>query len=229
MTTEYDARKFSYWREHDFVDAPKRDTSTRDEHNDDDDIAKCEKNRQRALKKLRKSEPFDRAAFAVVDGTNLAIAPSTIPNAGNGLFARRDFAANERITIYEGEIITYTEAVARRARKEATHLRAHIQREYAIDGLKLSDGTPITDPITQVVGIGGGAFANDNKGGEANAEFDWVDSPANEAIFKQIMAFSSYARLDPKERITFLRATRAIKAGEEIFIDYGEDYWSEQS
>ena len=48
--------------------------------------------------------------------------PSSIPNAGLGLFAYRDFEKNEPITLYDGKIIDRKEASKLKAGGKATHI-----------------------------------------------------------------------------------------------------------
>jgi hypothetical protein len=99
-------------------------------------------------------------------------------------------------------------------------MRSHIAMTWVIDGTRLADGTRITNAPVQLRGLGGGAMANDARGTafENNAEYDHYDSPANRDPFN----------LNPKERITFLRATTPIEPGQEILIDYGQEYWKKR-
>ena len=77
-------------------------------------------------------------------GQGVSVAPSTIPHAGNGLFATRSFRSSEYITEYEGEILTRKEAW------ERPILSHMVSREGVIvDGLK-----------TPIAGRGGGSFSN---------------------------------------------------------------------
>jgi len=212
-----------YWREHDLIDGKKRDASTRDKSDEQmKEKRRKQQKREKMLERRRAGEKFDRTAFAVVDNVNLAIAQSTIVEAGKGLFARRAFEDGERITIYEGELITFAEAVKRRKENKHSHIRSHLQRRVYIDGARLANGDLITEPETELFGLGGGAFANHKPEAEANAEFDYIDSEENEKLFDKLILGRV---LDPNERITFIRATRDIAAGEEIFLNYGEDYW----
>jgi hypothetical protein len=147
-------------------------------------------------------------------GSGVDVRPSTIPNAGNGLFATRVFAQDEPITGYSGQLVRWT-AVRKRPSSEVTHVRSVIAMTWAVDGLYAENGTRITDVHEQRRGRGVAAFANDSRGANVNAVFDFADSKKNSDPFA----------LDPQERIVFLRATRAIAADEEIFVSYGQDYW----
>lgn len=164
----------------------------------------------------------------VVDNINLEIRPSDLEGAGNGLFALRDFAVGDPITEYYGQKITFNEAINRRDRGDNSHIRSHIQRYWAIDGKFLADGTRIVDPARQLQGNGGGALANHKSKKLANARYDFFDTPANETRFEQWAAGNRSVRLLPEDRITYLTATKPIKAGDEIFVNYGTDYWKGQ-
>lgn len=92
---------------------------------------------------------------ATVDD-GLSVRPSTIPNAGNGLFADRDFARGTIITKYDGPIAMVPSAPP--AASATTHW-ASLMRGWVVEGL--------TSPIR---GRGGGSFMNHVPRG-ANAEF----------------------------------------------------------
>lgn len=77
-------------------------------------------------------------------GNGVNVLPSTIKNAGNGLFALRFFRKNEFITLYDGEHMTRKEAWAR---ESLTHMAS--REGIIVDGLKVP-----------VQGRGGGSFAN---------------------------------------------------------------------
>jgi len=81
-------------------------------------------------------------------------------------------------------------------------------------------------------GRGGGAYANDPIARErANAVFDFVDCEANRLALERFRSGTLPLRdepFDPLERISFLRATRDIEPGEEVFVNYGDDYWRGQ-
>jgi len=165
---------------------------------------------------------------------NVVLRPSTLgANAGLGLFvAERRIAKNQPITRYEGELIRQDEARRRLARGEATHLRRHIPLRWVLDGTRRADGTRIGAPRQEMSGRGGGAYANDPIARErANAVFDFVDCEANRLALERFRSGTLPLRdepFDPLERISFLRATRDIEPGEEVFVNYGDDYWRGQ-
>ena len=144
----------------------------------------------------------DVAVTATV-GNGVMVRPSTIPNAGNGLFADIDFAKNGLITEYEGE----EEADADAKRKHYRDITHHITRHDGrlIHGLK--------DP-TQAIGRGGASFANDPKeAGRYNAKYFWRPDPATSGTTNKV----------------FLKATKDIRKGDEIFVSYGTSYWRRQN
>lgn len=150
---------------------------------------------------------------------------SSVPNGGFGLFALRDFTIGEPITEYAGQLVTFAEAQKRRNAGMASHIRSHVPLRFAIDGQRLTDGTPITDPLKQLNGRGIGAYANHGTVALLNADFDRVDSSHNLEQLDRFVAGSPTACIDPEQRVTFLRATRPIRRNAEIFVDYGRDYW----
>ena len=143
---------------------------------------------------------------------------------GRGLFACQDFALNEIITVYGGELITTEEA---RLRKEnaGSQSRRYLMRisdsDFLVDGWHYASGitdAPGADDIflpsdqnaTQwMQGAGPMAnHANDANSG-VNASLSFVPLANSEAL-----------RLLP--RIPTLRANRPIKSGEEICLNYGK-------
>jgi len=124
--------------------------------------------------------------------SGLRVKRSTIPLAGMGLFAERDFARGDHIADYTGD-----QLIIRRDGDGGPYCLALTQRE-AIDAARTNSGY--------------GRWANDprdpGRGGEQqrrrpNAEFV----------------------LNPASRTGRLRATRAIRAGDEVFVSYGAQYW----
>jgi hypothetical protein len=154
-------------------------------------------------------------------GDGVLVRPSTIPAAGSGLFANRDFAKGAPVTGYEGKLITHAEA-KRLSKEDRSHVRAHQRQRTALNG-KIVAGRPLSPASIQ--GRGGAAMTNHKKGGKANVVFDNVDSARYLAQLANWMVSSSNPHPDPQGRITYLKARRAIRKGEELFVDYGEDYW----
>ena len=151
--------------------------------------------------------------LANVPRNALRVAPSSIPKAGLGLFAVRDYKKGEVVTFYEGEIIDHKEARRREDRGIDTHIRVHIALRFYIDGFH----TDASDPL-----VGKASFINHKRTG-ANVDFGFADSASNKAKMESFLRGGAFA-LDPKQRKTFVFALRDIKAGEEFFVDYGRDY-----
>jgi hypothetical protein len=160
--------------------------------------------------------------LSVIDKINLEIKCSTIANAGNGLFALREFAAGEPITQYCGQMICYEKAKKRRRLGTDSHIRMHLMLDWCIDGARTERGERISDPITQLSGRGGGAFVNHKAHKHANARFDRIDNKKNRDRFDEWRRGESQCRMQPEDSVTILRATKKISAGEEIFADYGK-------
>ncbi len=158
--------------------------------------------------------------LSVVGDGRIEIRESTIQGAGLGLFARTTFRRGDPITEYYGQIITREEALERRARGQDSHIRSHIGIEWSIDGQFTRRGEPITDARVELEGRGAGALANDKARG-ANAEITFVDCSENVRRFRDFRRGKTKVRLLPEHRITYLRALRTIKPGEEIFVNYG--------
>lgn len=188
---------------------------------DDDDVPLRPK---RLIRPFNPESPVPPQLFTV--GNGLAIRPSQIAGAGNGLFATRRFRAREAITAYSGQLLRSSDAdrIKRDNPAAASHMRALFARRYTLDGRKLPDGTLIERPTEQLRDRGGGAFANDPHGTEleANAEFDHWDTPANRAKLDS----GAFDELDPEQRVIVLVATRDINPDEEVLISYGDDYWA---
>jgi SET domain-containing protein len=154
--------------------------------------------------------------MAATVGDGVDIGPSTIPEAGNGVFAARDFEKGEPVTAYEGEIINHAEAQARRSQGHGSHLRTLVSQRWAIDGLRL---TP------DMRNVGAASMINHGEKPNCNVLFDWVDTAEFEADLKKWMATSFAPYPNPRGRLIVARATRNIRAGEELFVYYGRDYW----
>jgi SET domain-containing protein len=159
--------------------------------------------------------------------TNITVAPSSIADAGLGLFARKRFLRGDPITAYSGELIAHEEATRRRNKKEDSHIRRHVAFRVCIDGARLRDGTVVTEPLKQLIGCGLAQYANHDCD-KCNADFEFVDSDENEAATKRFFdgePFSSCS-FDAQKRITFIYALADIEIGEEILVNYGRDYWN---
>jgi len=129
----------------------------------------------------------------------LKVSKSTNELAGMGLFAARDFEKGEHIADYTGDELIYKHDTDKN--KEKLNNRGiyvlGLTRYHAVDGSRTNSGY--------------GRWANDPRGmatGEANAEL------TNDVNYKRNMRAPAG-----------LRAKRKINKGEEIFVNYGAEYW----
>ena len=141
---------------------------------------------------------------------------------GRGLFALREYAQNEIITVYGGELITREEANLRKEAHESPS-RRYLMRisdtDFVVDGWQFASGIsdtptgpdgcflPVSEDATQWM-----------QGCAAMANHD----PANHNAYLSFVTLdvrSEAARLYP--RIPTLKANRRICQGEEILINYG--------
>lgn len=149
-------------------------------------------------------------------GDGLEVRVSSIPGAGQGVFATRYFAAGSPVTEYQGDLVTFAAAKAM-TREERSHVRALQLNRTAIDGKRVA--------ALALDGSGAGALTNHACAATANVEFAHVDSVRYQAEFDQWRRVMSAPFPDPTGRLLFMRATRDIAPGDELLADYGEDYW----
>lgn len=133
-------------------------------------------------------------------GLFVAVEPtvSAIPGAGVGLRAMRTFLAGDDVTYFDGEEIDYAEARRRKEAGQGTHLRRLLFGTSVIDGIR---GEDVLQNMTKYIGRGGASISNHEEKRLCNADFDHY---LNAVVIK---------------------ATRTIRRGEEIFVNYGKDYW----
>jgi len=128
-----------------------------------------------------------------IETKSLYVDKSTIPNAGQGLFAKRDFKKGEMICNFRGDLIDNEELAKRDVGGERSHYFIEIRPDLTLDVYNSNCMA---------------RYANDAEG--------------NEKIGK---SNNSEINLNRKDSGAFIVATRDIKAGEEIFLSYGEQYW----
>lgn len=156
-------------------------------------------------------------------GGGVIVKDSLIENAGKGLFANRRFSRNEVITYYPFRVLAKQEA-RDLPLQEQTHLLSLYKGHSVIDG----KGEPVT-------GIGGGAFANDIEKGKTQQLLRDTGRSRTNAKFREFdyngkMQVDIWTRVRfPSSRIMLLYALRDIEKGEEIYVDYEEDYWTKFS
>lgn len=120
------------------------------------------------------------------------IAPSTIPNAGLGLFATRKFRKNEQVAEMGGVRMTYREVKEYYEYMDEKGSTVTPTLPYAI---RLSDNDVLNADCLR----GAGSYANSKRG--RNPSYN--------------------AKIGNK----WLRATKNINPGDEIFVPYGRSYW----
>jgi hypothetical protein len=140
-------------------------------------------------------------------GDGVHVKTSTIPGAGLGLFATRNFKKNELITEYDGRIIDNKTAkqVQKNHPGQSFHFVALSLGRTVIDGIK-----------TPIPGRGGASFTNDSMN----------NPPYNAKFFRTYKVMPDLP--DHRTGLTeltrlFLKATRDITKGEEIFVDYNRE------
>ena len=130
------------------------------------------------------------------------IQPSTIPEAGKGLFAIRRFERGALIAPYKGEVYKN-----RRELEQATGTNTAEARDLTAEYVIGTENDKFINAYA--TNSSPARYANHKEGHDrghlANAKF-WEDGSNHEV---------------------WLRATRPIAAGSEIFVDYGRDYWNE--
>jgi len=125
----------------------------------------------------------------------LYLAPSQIPNAGQGLFVSIAIYKEEVISLFKGESLSSTEAAR----------RAHLGEDaYFINCL---DGSILDSMHTFCFA----KYANDPSATGGNMVKTKFKSNADISV-------------DDDDNICLI-ATRNIKIGEEIFTNYGKKYW----
>lgn len=126
----------------------------------------------------------------------LYVKKSTIPKAGKGLFVARDLKKGEVITEYEGERLTWKQCQERNQAKKGKEKGAYY---FHINNNNCIDAENCLWAM--------GRYANDAAGPGR------VTGVRNNSHYKV-----------SKGR-AFIVASRNIKAGSEIFVSYGKEYW----
>jgi len=126
----------------------------------------------------------------------LYVKKSSLPGAGKGLFTDADIKKDSEVIEYLGERVPWS-VCEERANNGKDGYAFWISKNHAIDAYF----TP--EHIAR--------FANDAKG------FGRVEGLRNNTKY--------VVKRKSGERRVFIVASRGIKAGSEIFVDYGTDYW----
>ena len=126
----------------------------------------------------------------------LYLKKSKIPKAGKGLFADQKFTRGDIVCEYEGEIVPWSVCLDR-ADKGFEGYVFFITRNRCIDAYFTPEAM--------------GRYANDAMG------VSRVDGLRNNAQYE--------IKTRQGEKKVFIVATRTIQPGDEVLVDYGDDYW----
>lgn len=154
---------------------------------------------------------------------NVEVRPSNIPGAGDGLFAKAPFKEDDVVATYGGVLMLNSTAQAKPSETRWSYI-------YEVPTLHGEDGDYIKlDPIMALDGFSGGNYghmahkANDPHGGYGDNAYKGREMvPDNESLANVEMQWSYD---DQYHVVAYLVALRDIKAGEEIYLQYGRDYW----
>jgi hypothetical protein len=175
-----------------YLDEPEEEEIT-----DYSKIPKADYNEIRKIyMRLTAQQKWDRMATL---GHGVELAESTIPDAGNGVFATRPFLNGEWITEYSGKLISKQEAAELEKEWKSSHI--YNARGSIYDALQIE--------LKEGVGLGG--FANA------------VGGPSNVPKSRRNCILA--VREGQPNRKGYLRATKDIKVGDELITDYGNGYW----
>lgn len=131
------------------------------------------------------------------DNPKVEVRQSTIPEAGNGLFAREPVRAGTTIGQYTGEVIDRSEAMAR---SEEGAERSHFL--FDLGNGKYLDGK---------------AFTN---------EMRWANHKPFDLANALVVKAKPLKRPRGGGPRIFLKAKEDIRTGQEIFFDYGPLFWN---
>ena len=160
------------------------------------------------------------------------IGPSTVPDAGTGLFATRNIRAGELITLYPGDALLYWKdgrdtsssrtcsgvvfgAHIPDEQRDAERVTSESARQYEVCASSTLScvGDPRRDDNPAYLGH----FAND---GSVCASVEAVDAYRKAT---RVVQNADHVTLEGCQLAT--QATRDISTGDEIFVSYGEGYW----
>jgi len=125
---------------------------------------------------------------------DLVVKKSSLPDAGKGLFTKRDIKKGERFIEYLGEVVTEAELDCR-AEKDIFGYAFYISKKKCIDAFY----TP--NELAR--------YANDARG------------------LNKIKGVKNNACYVVYKNSGWIKAEKNIKAGEEIFVSYGAEYWKD--
>ena len=148
------------------------------------------------------------------------IKESLLPEAGQGLFVTAPFHKNQVITLYGGERLTENQ----RTERDNTYVWGPPQHD---DVLQLKK--PYWDAINETSPYALGKYANDPYGKD-DRELKKQDTEGfqpNATIIFPSEKLGYVVKNIPKITTPLVVATRYIEPNEEIFVDYGDEFWEE--
>lgn len=151
--------------------------------------------------KVRWPLPTSRAGLAT-NGHGLTLQHSGLgfALAGWGVFATRPFAKGEYLTFYDGPLITNKDELEKRNKNgDNSHMRSVVSLRVVIDGIK---GADVVE--SQKTGQGMGSCINDGRH-RFSPNVKFVSNQNDEV---------------------YIKAIKPIAVGEEVFINYGQPYWT---
>lgn len=156
-----------------------------------------------------------------VIGRGLKLSLSSIPKSGFGVFANRNFEKDEVITFYDGSVAAFTPP-----KELLSKYRSHARKltgEYTLygnylPGIGLIDSANDFQRENYLPGTGGGAWMNDQEAKKENNGV-WF------SFETKSRRLNPFGDTNPFRVIILIVATKLIQKNEEIFINYGQDYW----
>ena len=151
-------------------------------------------------------------------GSGLETRPSLLPNAGLGVFSTVDRGINEALCEYKGSVLDELE---KRERYDGVlpYVLKHpyfkkennvlYQQEHSLESCACVDANPFIPGLP--IGLGG--FVNDLN--SRGCFEDSNDSLTYNTIYSPVC----------NKPLLLICTCREIKAGEELYVDYGDAYW----
>lgn len=133
-------------------------------------------------------------------GTGIELRESRIPSSGRGVFAARDFLQNELVTLYFGHVFGEAHRIHMQAAQVGSHCKSLQFKHSYLDGVKVAfSGMPAGQLL--------------NQGGKKTVNCDFTNLEIHPGS---------------GEKLVGIRALRDIFPGEELYVNYGLKFWSEQ-
>jgi len=162
---------------------------------------------------------YDLQSEFLAAATGLAIDSSTVPAAGFGLFATREFKQGETVCIYQGKEITFSQSLKYPDKRYLMKLG----RSDETGQLVFIDGLPL-DCLGQAIRDALSSPLENLSPTEADSNTSRILLPLGRFINDIKPNNAEFLKL-PNERRADIVALRDIKPGEEISCSYGTAYW----